>query len=287
MKSTVKLSEEIISILQDCGKSLGEGETDSSLPCPWCGGGRTHEKGFRLTKKGDSLLFICFRASCGESGCVGLGMPSLVPPEPDKEKAYPDYGRIYRSELKEILSGQYEMLRDSYGLAEKEINDAGWKWAPADSRLALPVRSPAGVHRGYQLRAMHKWQMMKWSSWQEKTSDPWLAWYRRPNPTFGGPLVLVEDMISALKVSRHFPCCALLGTNFSLKKVDEIARNKRLHGAVVLGLDRDAYGVSLNLLDKWKFYLEGNFFPICLSKDFKYEPDKTIIEQVRECLNGN
>lgn len=63
-----------------------------------------------------------------------------------------------------------------------------------------------------------------------------LAWYifKRKSPD----LVLVEDQISAIRMSPHMDSCALLSTNLSDGKIAEI--KKRGYRRIILCLDKDA-----------------------------------------------
>ena len=72
--------------------------------------------------------------------------------------------------------------------------------------------------------------------------------------------------MSAIKVARHHHSLALLGTNLSEAKVDEILTEGYRY--VYLCLDNDATGEAIKLQLKWRNRLKG-LYVLGLEKDIK------------------
>lgn len=278
----VRISDEIKTLLSLSSHGLGEGQSIRDLPCPFCFGGQSSEKAFVLSKKDDCLLFICHRASCGKKGVINKNGSIVDFPIEVKPEATGKMPRIYEGPLQPLHEWQMQLLRNDYGFSDYEVESQGIRYAPRASSLAVPVRSPNFGLRGYMLRGVSEWQQ-KWDAWQEKTDEPWMSWHRRAASSFKSPLVLVEDQLSAIKVSRHFPAVALLGTELTYLKMQELLYGCNIE-LKVLALDRDAFGKSLGLLEKWKLYMGGNFSALCLSKDLKYENDAEIVKLIKGTL---
>lgn len=91
-------------------------------------------------------------------------------------------------------------------------------------------------------------------------------------------LVIVEDCISAMKVSRVFDAMPLLGSSLMLSKVPQIKRAGYLR--VVVWLDHDKYKESVGIATKFQM-LGINTHCICTDMD----PKCYSMEQIKEKLN--
>jgi hypothetical protein len=168
-------------------------------------------------------------------------------------------------------------LLDLYGLHFVEALGAGWRCEAGSGNLVVPVCSPLGVVRGVEVRRS-KVQVPHVSGPKTEPyrvlDEPWLGWYRTID---SGPVVLVEDAISALKVSRHFQVACLHGSHITLEMLLEILEITGVKQEIILALDRDATGKALKFIVEWRF-LAPNFRAVPLSKDLKYSNDAEIKE---------
>lgn len=257
---------------------LADGETVRDVLCPFCVGGRSQEKSFVVTRQGNILKYVCFRASCGKSGITGFN-GSLVgeTKNPLIKKASDPVGRPFQGDIAALTAAQARFLFAKYQLTPNELSASGVRYAPLSRRYVFPVRSPHYEFRGYMLRG-YDGNLPKWDAFPEKYAETWLSWNQKAatkNP--GGPIVIVEDQISALKVARNFVSVALLGTMFNHGKVAELITQGN---KIVLALDADAWGKAIDSADAYKFYFDKMLSVVKLDKDLKYETDARINEIV-------
>lgn len=278
--------------LRHFAASLETGTTDRSELCPWCGGGRDEEAAFAITRISEAeVLYKCHRASCGRSGRlavwgfrlrqISFGDDLDQVPDTSAEKGKLFTPRLHTCDTIELGEEWTSELLDLYGLQREECIREGWRVEIGSGNLVVRVCSPLGVVRGYEVRRS-KVQIPYVSS-PKTTSyrvldEPWLGWYRGTHSS--GATVLVEDAISALKVSRHFQVVCLHGSHIALEQLLEIIGVVG-NGDIVLALDKDATSKALKFVAEWRF-LAPNFRAVILEKDLKYLSDTEICIKLRD-----
>lgn len=263
--------------------------TTERTDCPWCGGGDTHEPAFAVTRTSEAeALYKCHRASCGRSGRLAVWGFKLRELPRDSEQALDSAAeegksftpRLHTGDTLELGDEWAAELLDLYEIRRDEATRAGWRVEIDSGNLVCPVRSPLGVARGVEVRRS-KAQVPIISSTKTKSyrvlDEPWMGWYREIST---GPIVIVEDAISALKVSRHFQVVCLHGSHISLEMLMEILEIAGIKEDLVLALDRDAIPKAIKFIVEWRF-LAPNFRAALLSKDLKYSSDNEIKEILR------
>lgn len=268
--------------LRHFAATVETGTTDRSELCPWCGGGTTHERSFAVTRTSEAAaLYVCHRASCSRSGRLAVWGFKLRQIEfkggadTASEEGKTFTPRVYSGDTTELGEEWAAELLELYSLQRDEANWSGWRTEASSGNLVCPVRSPLGVVRGLEVRRS-KVQVPIIPSPKTVTyrllDEPWLGWYRGINT---GPIVLVEDAISALKVSRHFQVACLHGSHIDLDMLLEVISIAGSKDEIILALDRDATSKALKFVVEWRF-LAPNFRAVPLSNDLKYESDATI-----------
>ena len=221
--------------LLDYGQ-LAEGQTATPGICPRCGGGRSAERSFSVSRRDGSLLYVCFRASCNYKGKAGAklgGRPLVIPKVHPAPQVVP-----LSEEAKAYLSTLY-------------INNppASWGELPDGAgRLVLPLVSLLGEARGWVLRAYRPGIKPKALTIKaDNTASP-LAWFRSSTTT--DSVVIVEDVFSAYRASQYATSVALLGTHLGGDRLADIKAGTGLLKAkrVYLLLDADALGKSVATL---------------------------------------
>lgn len=81
-------------------------------------------------------------------------------------------------------------------------------------------------------------------------------------------MILVEDPVSAIKIAPHYHSAALLGTNLSEAKVEEIRMQVDKYERIYLCLDNDATYEAIKTQLKWRGRLP-NLMVLGLQKDVK------------------
>lgn len=262
------------------GEALKVGERTRQIPCPACGGGDTKEKSFSISKEEGVLYYKCWRSSCLlKPGAIENTTGSLIQePKPiEFKESSKKESRPYTGILQILPKEGYDIFRDKYGLEEPDLAEGEVLWAETSDRYSFPVHSPNWERRGTSLRLFHnRASYPKWDHYPARTDCPWIGWYIRPSVSYrGGPIVLVEDPISALKVSRHFVCCYLNGTSLGLDALMEVIKYARFANAV-LALDKDATAKAAEIIHKHRFFLGNKAFAVPVEKDPKYLDDEEI-----------
>lgn len=250
--------------------------------CPWCGGGASNEPAFAVTRTSEAeAVYKCHRATCGRAGRLavwGFKLRQISDNSAETGKSFTP--RLHTAQTRELGAEWAAELLDLYGLRREEAVGAEWRVELGSGNLVVPVRSPNGVARGVEVRRS-KVQVPHVSSPKTESyrvlDEPWLGWFRTIET---GPVVLVEDAISALKISRHFQVACLHGSHITLEMLLEILEITGVKQEIVLALDRDATSKALKFIVEWRF-LAPNFRAVPLSKDLKYSNDLEIKEILR------
>lgn len=244
------------------GLDLAEGESSGYVECPEC-----HEAGkFSVTRTSTGLLYHCFRDACPTAGHVSA---EGLARRKEKHKQLENAGlRPYTHPIRALEIWEYARFIAKYDIPRETIKRKGcFRWAQRDECYVFPIFAPTGFERGFVLR--HYDGRKAKASTRLHTAGPSLSWYVRGEertPRNADRLVLVEDQISALKLSKYHTTVALLGTSLSPEGVLEISSMKP--GRVIIALDEDASNSAYNLR---KLY--GLLWPKCevvkLKKDIK------------------
>lgn len=255
------------------------GTTSHGLECPFCSGGGNGDKGFSVTRSDEvTIKYCCHRATCNRAGVIAawghrLSNTSAQVPLP------PEFtSRVYSGETGSLDREWVSCLFERYGLTVSDTAWAGWRQDLGTGDSVVPILSPLGKTRGYETRIAPWARNTRPNIGRPKTSsyreldEVWVGWFRRSR---AGPVVLVEDTISALKVSRQYQTGCLLGTHLPVEKIREIKEVQGENGEIILALDKDATTKAHNYVKQWGLIL-GNFRAVELSKDLKYSTDEEI-----------
>lgn len=193
--------------------SLADGCTDSSSECPKC----HSDKAFSVTRDGNQLKFICFRASCHFRGVIdsttGKSMYNFeAPKKPVK---------LFTGELDFLTGVEIRYLSDKF-LIKPELLQL-IRWGVEDERVYFPQYTIQGKVHGYIARM---YPDLTWMS--NKGAKAYWKPVRATVPALLFPnmgvlaevrkqkrVMLVEDYPSALRINSQLgiPCCCLGGTN--------------------------------------------------------------------------
>ena len=257
-------------------------DSASGLLCPACNGGRSGERSLGYRREGFLGFFNCFRAGCGYKAIVPMAGGYEVRPPVFKP-------RPYTGALKEPGYGLYALLKQRYGLEiattsrfVREPVDSFGTWislgrdyqAPVPRAMYMPVLSPYGEDRGGVLRYLDGTKPKTVS--YLTTSQPALAWYVRDALPKLGPVVIVEDQISAMRCRQlGYNAVALMGTNINDEKAREIRRDR----PVLLALDKDAFSKAVGYARRWPWMI-----PVLLEHDIKDSDDADVKARLGQAL---
>lgn len=261
-----------------------ENGTTERTECPWCGGGDGREPAFAVTRTTEAeALYKCHRASCGRAGRLAVwgfqvgtsqGPGGIVlDPSPKEGKSFTP--RLHTRNTHQLGEEWAAELLDLYEIQRGEAVRVGWRAEVNSGNLVIPVHTSNGVVRGIEVRRSKVQVPLVPSPKTESyrfLDGPWLGWYRDVRT---GPIVLVEDAISALKVSRQFQTVCLHGSHVSLDMLLEALSIAGGKSELVLALDKDATSKALKFIVEWRF-VAPNFRAVPLFQDLKYSSDEEI-----------
>lgn len=250
---------------------VGSTKRYRTCPCP-----RQKPGVFTVTREEDGLVYNCFSAGCSERGVCGSRSGERRPPPPPEPKTY-------GGELVLPPALLLDDLYTLYSLERHDIKRSGWRWAPHSERLYFPLYNMQHEQVGEQLKRWSpepgrpKSETFKWSDpLYHVTSEFW---------RYPGPVVLVEDPISALKVGKVAKCVALLGTHLSQAVVHELVTYTDVSGLICM-LDPDTWEMPVNpalkIIDSYRCMFPEGVRAIRLSAD----PKAVSYDELEELLSS-
>lgn len=244
--------------------------------CPTCGKSK-----FYVTRKNGGLAYICFRAACPTQGFVGES--SSHAPRAKSPKRTSEYTDSLF--LPSAVTINYFLERFNIDLGS--IKDASyWVKETGDGRYAFSVLGQRDESRGIVLRRA-SWQGMP-SPLREtcykhepkartflEYDVPKAGWYHSMSPR---TVVIVEDQVSAMRIAGlGITAYALLGTHFNDKHFYDILSWGKAR--VIIALDPDAFGKSLQISAKWGSGLHKGMEVARLKEDPKDYRDDDELER--------
>lgn len=217
---------------------LQDGEDTGQLQCPLCKGGSSGESSFGVSRRGNKLLWNCFRASCTcrgtyESGLVASGTGTPPSRRTRQERWNVPVEPVNQSTIR-FLSARFGI--DTETLNTVGIGSTGEGSEPYRRRLSYPILGPDARLRG-RVHRSYEGATPKALTWLKEDEVP-LAWYKF---IWDSPvLVLTEDQVSAIKLAPHFHAAALLGTDLNEARINDIKTSGKQYERIYLALDRDA-----------------------------------------------
>lgn len=242
---------------------LKEGESRSGQVCPACNGGASKEGSFSVSRSRGVLLYNCFRATCKFGGAIILSSAaSRAVPGASRT---PKFSHVPTAPLDEetikLLAQKYSLTRDSMELAgiRRVVADTGYY----SGRICFPIYGPDLRQRGACYRSYTGGTPKTLTSLNTSDSIA-MSWYirKRKSPI----LVIVEDQVSAIRLSSFYDSVALLSTNLSPAKIKEIGEKD--YKKVVLCLDNDATALAVKLTVTLRSKIK-NLQMVGLAKDVK------------------
>lgn len=220
--------------LDGMAAALYDGEEAKPTVCPFCGGGSSRDVSFCMRRDGYKVLYICHRASCGVRGVVSVGSKAAKQ-ERHKRRVFVTQSDPLCDEAQEYL-----FTHNHLSLTELIRGEVGQTtaYSPADKyRIYMPIFRHDGTVRGYACKDIFKQQTPKVLNFLFKEDDCKVSWYSLRKSK---QVVLVEDQLSAMRLSSYVTAVSLLGTNISEEFVDEYTRVCGIDRTLYLSLDKDA-----------------------------------------------
>ncbi len=182
----------------------------------------------------------CFR--CGNIGFEAHGQRSLAELERVRELNLQAERSICNELPKDFTTDiprEHIHWLASGGISPNRAASNGIGWSDRLQRVVLPLYDASGELRYWQARAVLRGQSPKYINPSvDKTGL--LYWSTPPDQAGDAGLVIVEDILSAIRVGKHLPTCTAMGTKLSLQQANAIA--DATTGSIRVWLDPDKAG---------------------------------------------
>lgn len=251
MPSIAHKTSALLEIQQIASELPNGGET--RVVCPHCGGGSSNERSLSIKRhKQFNANYTCWRATCD----LGFGNVSL---RGDGKSLY--NSKMAPKDVKPSKEGtrssplterHARYLKRYYGLTDALLAYGQVKSTNREGRIIFAIFSPDRKKRGKTVR-VYKELLQSYAKpitipkcLNEMASDKAVSqsWYykgrelRKKTDT----LIVVEDIVSALRINPYYDSVALLGTVFNSAKQREIRMQN--YKNVFMCLDKDATRTS-------------------------------------------
>jgi len=280
--------------IQHEAAQLAEGQS-TRIVCPYCKGGSSGERSLSVTRTHDHRgKFYCFRASCD----LGGGYVSLAQYGGGLLSGYTKTNtNVAKTQIKgyvpePLRDKARKFLKRKYGLTDALIAYAAI-CSNKDGRVIYTIFGPKRQRRGKVIRrynnlfdGVHERSTVPKSiNVVDDPKNPFISWYfaKRHPKKYTDTLIVVEDVLSALKLNPYFDAVALCGTVFSPDRQMEIKLKR--YKTVYLALDNDATRTAAKVVKKNKITIP-NLKVKFLHKDIKDFDDTELEEFVESICPG-
>lgn len=252
-------------------------ETTNGILCPWCKGGENKDKSFSITKRIDGVvLYICHRAKCGKHGRINRDKTFTESPTSQISFVPRCYSALTRVPSREEI----EYLKQRYFIQPSDV----YRYRLAVTtdqaeKLVIPIYGPRFNKRGYEARVFIKENSGPKTMHYKEVDEPWLGWFFTNSSSINSikPVVIVEDVLSAIRVSQKATAVSLMSSHMAMKDIMEVAR---LTDDIILCLDKDATQKAFGFQKKFA-YVAPQLRVVPIEKDLKYYDDKSLEEIIR------
>ncbi len=169
---------------------------------------------------------------------------------------------------------------DKYGIMRDEIIEFKLKWSEFYQWLVFPVYNDSKELILFQARQFGPNDKSRWLTFGEPSKVLGvLGMIRHQGKTHDDMLVIVEDLVSAIKVARHQRAMALFGSSLPLEKFLKLKRME-FTPKIIFWLDQDKYPEAMGMSARIKL-LGHESTAIFTPKDPKEYDDDIIKNLVR------
>lgn len=188
----------------------------------------------------------CFTSNCGYSKPAYQTVQSLI--EKNKKDIEPTNDITIPDNLDNRFPYIVQTWLEKYGITEQETKRNGFKWHEASQSLFMPIFGMNCEILAYQLRYFGSSTDKPRFISRGKFNDICHFLPAAPQDSKASSLVLVEDLISAIKVSRHRHAMPLFTSNLSPDRATRIAR---YFDSITLWLDYDKAQEATKIAKKY------------------------------------
>ena len=248
---------------------LSSNETSTSMLCPSCQGGKSNKQSFAVTRTNEGLaLYICYRASCGISGAIGVS--SDVPRDTFKKVKQPNpYNHLTINVPPVAMSSFIKKFPHISPEYRQSV-----LWNTYSKRFIMPIHNKYQGVIGHVARSFTSPDLKAITYWltrQQGTCH--YALLSKPSET----IIIAEDIPSceSIKNVASAASLALLGSHLAAPLVQQLRRDG--YKRIIMALDEDAWGKAHKIAHKYTLLgVEAITWPSGL--DPKDMPTNELIE---------
>lgn len=236
--------------------------------CPCCDNDPPYPPSLSITRDDNGIIYNCFRAVCSCRGFIG-SLPSCIPTDKKLVKRF--VPKPYTREATLPNAKIQGLLSRLYGITEEELRDNGIKQTGTGG-LLMPLYNVEGYpfghttkYRGKALKAIHY-----------LTTETSKLHFVNPRRV-GSSAILVEDVLSAIRVHRFAQGVALLGTNLNIAMVKDLLKGG--YRDIIVALDPDALHKAIKMRKAFGIFFT-TFRIVSLSNDPKDLSDKQLRKEM-------
>jgi hypothetical protein len=257
------------------------GETIRTVRCPFC----SKQNGdFAVTRIDTGLLYKCFRVACDSRGFI----PSNLG-EWDNHIDLPHLSRVvkraeeypYESHIITLNDDQINFLKDKFELTNEELSLNKIRWCNKTERIIYPILSQNGNIKGYVSRYYKELSDKKYDGvksrtyWINRSENYYnVSFPHRREYGVNNIFILVEDIVSSIRVARHEQSIALLSNSIPTNAMKFLAGKD-----IAIVLDNDATAHALKIKNRYSLFFKSCQV-IAIDKDPKNMSDDELVQKI-------
>lgn len=233
--------------------------------CPACRANNQDTRGDNLHRYQDGHGH-CFACNYHESAPGIEVIVNMVKPKEEKE-----YKVVLPNDATHAIDYKALQWLSKYEITSDEVKDHNFLWSPSRQFLVFPIYGETNSLLGWQARCFAPDSVSRYF-----TVGMFSKFFHIINGEEGkgDDLILVEDILSAIKVGRQFSTMPLFGSHLS---VVQLNRLKSMVGALTFWLDEDKIDKSM-MLAKQASQLGFKTKIVCTKHDPKEYNDEEIYQ---------
>ena len=252
-------------------------EAGKRVVCPFCAGGHNKEESFLLFRNSGQLKGFCYRAKCGMRIHSDKRRASISDTVKCKFNR-----RVYIGQVGIPKSKLVQLFADNYGIYPDDLGRERVRYDAECGRLVFPVFDRFGKEYGYNLKRTSNTtdDKPKWVTYFDRETSKlhYPLGYKKSNRYTA--IVIVEDILSAIRVARLMPVVALQGTHMSWEQARELLEQT---DKLIIALDPDKGGIKAAMRIKNRYrtvFKDGVHMRLLNSDPKEYKSDFTLEQHI-------
>ena len=246
--------------------SLAVGDEEKVF-CPFCDNRKPWAPSLKITRIPEGILYHCYRAVCSGQGFIGTLPSNLLKESAAQSTVKLFKPRPYKKDTTEILYAMYEYILKNYCITKTELKRNGILQTGGTDEvgLVMPLFNRMGYEFGHTTKIIHA-NGTQLKAIHYLTTDTCKLHYAVGSNCDGATVILVEDVLSAIRVSEFRQGVALLGTHLN----DAMVKDLLIAGFknVIVALDPDAISKATTMRQKYSLFF-NTFSVVALPDDPK------------------